>query len=354
MNEALAVRGAFTEGVPETDDGVLVERICAAYRYSNSEFGGAGAAGESQWATINGLKWSLHEALIGGDGAAEMLRFPCTNNFFHGFDSLFASHTELLRADAARRDGEARLIASAIERLGQSTGVTRTLNPEAPDHIPPQDRSIEAILDRVSVEIGCDISFPNPFPDEFGLPTSRGVVSLRAVFAIYQAYRLKTLLPMSKDKPVLEVGAGLGRTAFYAHCMGVRHYSIVDLPLANAAQAYFLGQTVGAENISLAGEKLLAPIRILSPCSLDDLKTGIVINADSLTEMDRVFASRYVEFARDHAEIFVSINHEVNAFTANEVIRSSMPGAVVMRYPHPMRAGYIEEVALQGPCLAHR
>ncbi len=347
MNEVSKIRGTFTEGARAPDDGALVERICSAYRYSCPEFIEAGAAGESQWTAINGLKSTAHEALISGDGATQLLRFPCSNNLFYGFDSLFASHTELLQADAARRDGEGFLVAQAMERLGQSIGVIRTLNPEAPDHIPPEDRGAEAILSRISDETGCRISFPNPYPDEFGIPTSRGIVSLRAVFAIYQAYRLKALLPMSKDKRILEIGAGLGRTAFYAFKMGVRDYSIVDLPLANAAQAYFLGQALGEENIALAGEKSSAPVRILPPSGLDELRAGIVINVDSLTEMDRVFADRYVEFARDHADIFVSINHEVNSFTANEVIRSSIPGAVVMRYPHPMRAGYIEEVAIK-------
>ena len=56
--------------------------------------------------------------------------------------------------------------------------------------------------------------------------------------------------------------------------------------------------------------------------------------------MDRSFADQYVAFARDNADVFISINHEVNGFTAADVIISEMPDVFCMRYPHPMRAGY--------------
>ena len=143
----------------------------------------------------------------------------------------------------------------------------------------------------------------------------------------------------------MEIGAGLGRTAFYAHSAGISDYTIVDLPLANAAQAYFLGRTIGPDNLKLAGEQSSAPVKILPPSALNTVTAGIVINADSLTEMDRSFADQYVAFARDNADVFISINHEVNGFTAADVIISEMPDVFCMRYPHPMRAGYVEEVA---------
>ena len=327
--------------------GVLIERICAAYRYSCSTFGRSDTVGESQWSIINGYKSTAHEVLTTGEGAAAMLRSPCSNNLFFGFDSLYASFTEALRADPAVQVGTASQIEQAIDRLAQSIGVVRTPNPEAPNHLPPHDRSIETLLTLIATETDPHLSFPNPFPDEFGIPTSRGNISLRAVFAIYQAYRLKQLLSMSVKKCILEIGAGLGRTAFYAYSMGMRDYTIIDLPLASAAQAYFLGRTIGQENIALAGETNPAAVRILPPSNLDDLRIGVAINVDSLTEMDRTFADRYVSFARDHAEIFVSINHEVNLFAVREVIRSVIPGAATMRYSHQMRPGYVEEVVFE-------
>jgi hypothetical protein len=126
MNDTLTVHGSFTTATALPDDGKMIERICAAYRYSCSTFGLSNEVGESQWSIINGYKSTTHEILMRGDGAAAMLRFPCSNNLFFGFDSLYASHTETLRANPARQDWEASVIAQAIHRLAQSVGVVRT------------------------------------------------------------------------------------------------------------------------------------------------------------------------------------------------------------------------------------
>lgn len=341
-------RGTFARAPAFTDDENLIKRICAAYRHSCSAFGRSDEVGESQWSVLNGQKSKAHEALITGEGAAEMLRNPCSNNLFMGFDSLYASFTEKLRTSPTHQAAIASQIENGLERLAQSIGAVRIPNPESPNQVRLYDKNTVALLPLIAAETTLDLSFPNPFPDEFGVSTSRGVISLRAVFAVYQANRLRQLLSMTRNKSILEIGAGLGRTAFYAYSMGMRDYAIIDLPLANAAQAYFLGRTIGPENIALSGETNEAPVRVLTPSSLDGMDVGVVINVDSLTEMDRSFAARYAAFARDHSEIFLSINHEVNLFTVREMIRSAMPEAVVLRYPYLMRPGYVEEVVFSG------
>ncbi len=63
------------------------------------------------------------------------------------------------------------------------------------------------------------------------------------------------------DVRVLEIGAGLGRTAYYAWRAGIRHYTIVDVPLTAVAQADFLGRTLGPEALTLAGEDAGGPVR---------------------------------------------------------------------------------------------
>jgi hypothetical protein len=73
-----------------------------------------------------------------------------------------------------------------------------------------------------------------------------------------------------------------------------------------------------------------------------------VVRITTTTTTAATFADRYVSFARDHADIFISINHEVNSITVYDVIRSVMPDAVSMRYSHPMRPAYVEEVVFTG------
>jgi hypothetical protein len=281
---------------------------------------------------------------MSGEGAADFLRFPCSNNFFYGFDSLFASYTEKVMGSHGSQAAEAQLVRSAIDRLARSLAILRTPNPEAPGHRPMEGMDVESILSRIGLNLGFNISFPNPYPDEFGIATSRGIASLRAVFALYQAALTRSLSLLCKNKSALEIGAGLGRTAYYAYMAGVTEYFIVDLPLANAAQAYFLGTSLGEHKIRLASEFHPAPIHIATPADLNKFTPGIALNADSLTEMDRSFAKQYVGFARERAEIFISINHEVNEFTARNIIDDEILNAFVMRYPHPMRDGYVEDI----------
>ena len=63
----------------------------------------------------------------------------------------------------------------------------------------------------------------------------------------------------------MEIGAGMGRTAYYMCKFGLSDYTIVDLPMSNVAQAAFLSRVMGEDQISLAGEDRSANVRILPP-----------------------------------------------------------------------------------------
>jgi hypothetical protein len=329
------------------DDADLVRRIQAAYRCAYEAFASPPLFGESQWSAINAAKVAAHRALLDKESktAQALLRDPCRGNFFYGFDDLFAERTLSLRANPQLQQQEAAVFTQAIHKLAQFVGAVRVPNPEAPDRYRSEE-NIESLLSRIEVETELAVIFPNPFSDEFGLATSRGIVSIRPIYALYQAHKIQEQLRTVKGRSVIEIGGGLGRTAFYARKMvDAPSYTIIDLPLASAAQAYFLGRTLGDESISLFGEPMRnATVAILPPNAIERSPVGLVINVDSLTEMDRQSAEHYVGFARDHAGRFISINHETNSFTAREVVQSVWPGCNTMRYPHPIRDGYVEEI----------
>ena len=184
------------------------------------------------------------------------------------------------------------------------------------------------------------MTFPNPFAGEIGLATGRGTASYRAVQALYQAQRIKHFGAAS----VVEIGGGLGRTAFYAWQSGVRDYTLVDLPLTGVAQAYFLGRTLGPENVCLFGEerpgiRVLPPTGFLEQSSHPDL----VLNVNSLPELSRDAALAYVTEIRHRAARFLSVNHETEAFTVAELCAEvGMPAAG--RSPYWLRRGYVEEL----------
>ena len=136
--------------------------------------------------------------------------------------------------------------------LSEVLGARRLWNPEAPQ-LTAALPDVETMMLQLDQAVGFRIDFPNPFPDEIGLVTSRGIASRRAVQALYQAARIASLIKENAAR-IAEIGAGPGRTAYYATKFGITDYTIIDLPMSNVAQANFLGRTLGPDMISLFGE----------------------------------------------------------------------------------------------------
>ena len=70
----------------------------------------------------------------------------------------------------------------------------------------------------------------------------------------------------------------------------------------------------------------------------------MIVNVDSLTELGRAVAERYMQRAAELAPTFWSVNHEANPFRVLELHSSLRAYQSVDRRPYWMRAGYAEEV----------
>lgn len=332
----------FSPKVENVDDIQLVRRLRTAYLTAHDAFAGYG---ESQWSILDGYKSAIHNIALNGtdEELASVLRNPADNNLFFGFDLIYESRTKALWADAVPQAQQVGLVADAVKALAGAIGVTRINNPEAPDHRLADAHTSDELIAMVAEVVQAD--FPNPYPNEFGLKLKTGIANLRAVFAVYQQFRTLQMLRLAKGKSVLEIGAGLGRTAYYCNRSGVTGYTIIDLPMTNLAQGYFLGRALGQDKVSLFGEEPAhGAVRVLPTVCLGDVKADVVVNVDSLTEMDHEVAVAYVAHTLKTAKLFLSINHEVNSFTVNELVKGLSPTTELMRYPSPMRAGYVEEI----------
>ena len=317
------------------EDTRLVNRIITSY---NREIYKDNTDIDSWW--TNGWVWKekedIHRLLRSKKFTEirEMLRNPAENNLFVGFDSLTKNENYLTPNS---------LVSDGFIRLLSLVGVIRMPNSEAKQK--PVAVDVDNVLDRLSEKMEMEVVFPNPYPGEVGIKTSRGIISYRTLQALYQTYRIKEILGKNaKDARVLEIGAGLGRTAYYVHQMGIKNYTIIDLPMTNVAQAYFLGRTLGEETISLAGETNEKEVRILSADMLNKLqdeKFDLILNVDSYTEMDEESQKNYWEFIQGHTKVFLSVNHEINPHTVNEYYTNT--NYRVRRSAYPMRRGYIEE-----------
>lgn len=326
---------AVTEGAWRISED-LTHRISRSYSSQTDQ-----NLGDSMWVGINDRKREVHEALLAGNETLKkILLDPGSTNFFLGFDNLFRDRLNGAQLSQNMQTG---YLMGQLIGLAQSIGTFSLYHPECGPKakFPPTDA--DEILEGIEQRIGITVDFPNPFPDELGLKTRRGVAVYRAIHAIYQAWRVYNLSRLWGDR-ILEIGAGMGRTAYYASKMQLRSYTIVDIPMTAAAQATFLGQTLGPDHVVLPGEaRSDHAVRLLNPRHLNDVgPVDIVLNADSLTEMDKAVAQDYADYIAKNAAVFLSINHEANAHRVRDLKFEGM--TCVSRSPHWMRAGYVEEL----------
>jgi SAM-dependent methyltransferase len=244
----------------------------------------------------------------------------------------------------------ARWLHDALVSLAEAVGARRVFYPETTPgyhyELYGEPGNADRILDEIEGVLDAPIRFPNPYSGELGLLTAtRGIASFRAIQALYQAWRLRELSRRRDDFRVLEIGAGLGRTAYFARALGMSDYTIVDIPLTNAAQGYFLGRTLGADNVVLFNENpRKQATRILPPARLEGITEtfDMVLNVDSFTEMSLETMEFYWRFCRSNADTLLSINHEVNPNRVRQLYLSD-PAVQVSRFPYWMRRGYVEE-----------
>jgi len=340
------VTGVFTEGYAGLPRG-LATRVASAYPAALGQFAGYSA---SMWATIDARKRDIHAALIGASADSEaverILSDPGATELFWGVDPTFPEFTEQIRASPG---GTAQLICDRVLRLAEAVGALRIWH--YADGARTVAVDIPETLAAIEQRIGGVLDFPNPFPREFGVMTPRGAVTERALQATFQAWRVQQLAERYGGK-TLEIGAGLGRTAYHARALGITDYTIVDLPMGLVIQAAFLGRVLGGEGLAFPNEVARPDqIRILTPTTLlsSDEQFDIVINADSMTEMDREHAEAYAAFIATHAKVFISINHDANSFRVSDL--AALRGVATLRAPHWMNVGYTEEFFFFWPTL---
>jgi len=352
-----------TAGEPSPQDENLVKRLIMQYAEGNKKYSSEDGGFWGEWGA--GIKRGIHEALLAEDleKTTDIVRNPAKNVLFWGFDGLVAMPETYMQeaweldrfgSKLSGTDFHAWLLCDALLNLAVAVGAVRMEYPEA--GIPvlagkanfDVPLNVDALLDTLEAEMGISLAFPNPFAGETGLASKRGVISYRALGAVYQAWRIAQLGRGNSEFKVLEIGAGLGRTAYYAHLFGIRNYTIVDIPMTNVAQGYFLGRVLGEDAIRLGTETHGAEngLRILSTSDFMDHEESydLVFNCDSLTEMPRTIAQAYWDFARKSTRCFLSINHEINEFTFKDMY-SNDNDVIVERHPYPLRRGYVEELA---------
>mgnify|MGYP000914039662 CR=1 FL=1 len=311
-----------------------VDRLIKSYNLRRNEMP------TDQWEGIfNSFHTEIHTALVNQDVAyiSAVLDNPVTSDLFYGFDALSKS----LRVGGLRLEEKKNpaLTFDGFLRLAEAMGVRRQDNPERySKHF--EKLHIDDVIDQIERFIGFELVFPNPYPNEYGLITKRGIATERVPQAIYQAWIL------SKNATrVAEIGGGLGRTSFYAKMFGIKDYTIVDIPITSLSQGSFLSKT--SVQTVLEGEPYVSDaVKLVSPEIFfkSDEKYDTILNVDSLTEIGNEPSSEYVQKIAKSTSRFISINHESNSDSVLELVTNA--GLLTNRTRHPswIRRGYVEEV----------
>ena len=330
------------------DDLLIIHRVIEAYQRSANL---TENRGNSMWQLFFDQRHrKLHNTFMSSNHElkAAILRNPGSTDLFYGFDNLAVSLLPAF-AEAAGQQSHATICLDSLMRCAEAIGAIPLDNPESHNYTPPMPWQADAIVDKIRQALGKPIIFPNPYPNEHGVNSPYGIVSYRVPQAIYQAYRIRQLLKNIEHPRVLEIGGGLGRTAYYARILGIRDYTIVDLPFTAISSGYFLGVTLGGDQILYAGEQAADAedrIKIITPTDFlaDKKMYDLIINADGFTEFDPNAAKVYWEKIETSTSIFLSINHEANAYRVKTLLDESSDTVDVERHLYWMRRGYVEEI----------
>lgn len=328
------------------DDSDLIDRVVKAYRTAAVD---VKDYGDSMWHTFfDDFHREIHDAMMSNRrGEIErVLRNPASSDLFYGFESLSRS---LLGNPRLEEHYAPALTLDALVSLAEAVGVRRVENPETYAGLFGHPARADEIVDLLESTFNFKLAVPNPFPREFGLASKRGVISSRVPQAIYQAWRIAQLVAEIPNPRIAEIGGGLGRTALYCRQFGIADYTIIDLPITALAQGYFLGRVIGGENVRLFGESTADAVNCVKIAPPKDFLESsdqyeLVICGDALTEFDESVARAYIREISTRAGIFISINHEANNFTVNQLISACSNVGSASRAPAWLRRGYVEEI----------
>lgn len=146
--------------------------------------------------------------------AASVLRDPAASTFFWGFDAVtsspageFEPHEFVLRRLNSSVDWWTLyvfLVRDALISFAEVIGARRVAYPEIEMGQPSAFKYVvDDIIGELEAALGMELHFPNPYPDEYGLRSKRGVIGFRAVQSAYQAWPIAHLADGNPDFKVL-------------------------------------------------------------------------------------------------------------------------------------------------------
>tara|TARA_B100000989_G_C19517322_1_gene462337 strand:+ start:1201 stop:2400 length:1200 start_codon:yes stop_codon:yes gene_type:complete len=296
-----------------------------------------------QWEEIYNNNQILAVSLIKKNDYVKLKKIlsnPLSNDLMYGFDNLSKSLQSIFRLETFF---ECSLTADHFLALAEYSGVINYQSPESLVSIFRKSINLKKLINKTILQIfKKDIIFPNIYPGERGIITDFGIASLRTPSAIYQAMQVSKL-----GQNICEIGPGLGRTAYFSKLLGVKKYTLVDLPISSLTQSYYLINSLPNEKISFTGEPDLnegIEFRLPDDFFKSNQNYDLVLNVDSITEIDKEIAKDYLKEIIKRSKYFLSINHESNKFTVRSLVSELKSFKLLSIHRSWIRPGYLEEL----------
>lgn len=348
------------EITPSRADVDAARRLLAAYRATQSSAPPQEPSHRDVWTLIASTQRDF-ATLLNRDDPEQLAAYLCNVSRHSAAHGIAQGNLEYERLQRDRRYHGflVRMAHDKLILLAEAVGAIPPDNPEQGEHGQGVRSRPEDLVEGIEQRLGLSIAPPDVDGAMLKLHTSRGLFGERDLNAIYTAHLLRGLAADEAESSVCEIGAGTGRVAYWARRMGLRSYTIVDLPLVNVVQGFYALRTMPHDEVVLYGERPVGEgagcLRILPPHAvgeLGDTHFDLFLNQDSMPEMHEEVAAGYIAWiARVCRGAFMSINHETKpAFgdlvhlSVNNIAARVGGLRLDARYQYWLRRGYVVEV----------
>ncbi|MFE3837168.1 hypothetical protein [Pseudogemmobacter sonorensis] len=267
---------------------------------------------------VEGGQKPLADAIFARDAARvhEILATLHHGHVTEGFDQ-HQRHTRIISESATQQDYHARVIYATLLRCAMALGVVRAFNPEQDENYP---YLVEDQADRILKDVRAALGFKAPLPRSVagavGLDTPHGLLGHRQAISLgyLREYRDHLARSQRRHSAIVEIGGGIGRTAYNISCDGSTPYVIVDLPVVGFVQYAFL--VANGIRCSLWPERIVTDpghVNIVSAFSLEPLqglRGALYMNFDAFVEMSRKAVDGYFRIIAETGSDLLSVNHE--------------------------------------------
>lgn len=224
-------------------------------------------------------------------------------------------------------------------------------------------KNIIDILKSIELKISNSISFPN-IGSPYGIQViDKKLITFEDLEHLYAALRIVEYINLHKinrfnNINIIEIGGGYGGLCKWLIKLldkNISNYTIVDLPLINIIQNYFLSLYFGEDKVNFKYNSK-DKISIISPSEyFNNYKKSnftIVINQNSMPEMNNKIVNNYLDsFIKKEFNYFFSFNHEAISTYKDNLQVSVREEALkknnfklLNRNLSFMRTGYLEEI----------